>query len=521
MSFGKSTMMKSRTLQDSLTGQKFKTIHGNTLTITGYIEHRRPDGKRSKKYEVICNKKNCLEELFYITKGNLNAGKTPCKCSHSYRQEELGFCNITERFQDSLNTQKYITKYGNELTVIGYKWHYKPSGKRTKKYQVTCNQQCCQAVVFSSAKSDLNAGKSPCKCSPSYKFKDTGSCPITNLKTDEFCGASIPHGNGIYNVLSYKKVGNKDKLYILECSTCSEDKELWPTGTIKIKKGNLERGYIPCGCSKAPKWTEEQYKIRVKRECDNIGFAFLGWYGIFNGCDTYLDLYNPISFNRWLTTKIDNLFQGVRDPCLRSINGTNKTRIPKKVRESQIKNILSKENSVWIGWGEEYSNNESRFWWKCPKGCITLSAIRGFIDSSTRCNCNSSVPNPDEPDFLYVIRFKNENIIKIGRSLQREIRNRHKTIRKESGKSFHLLFLKAATYKFIFAFELQLHKILKPWKAKMDGYNSREIFSVDCLPMLEELITVNYNEDPLYKGIENDNLEHLIEKYLDNKLFIE
>lgn len=73
----------------------------------------------------------------------------------------------------------------------------------------------------------------------------------SNMK--DFLGSEFntPKG-GVVRVESL--LGKEDfiggsNVYLLSCSICSEDTELWSVGSIYSKKGNLLSGKIPCGCS--------------------------------------------------------------------------------------------------------------------------------------------------------------------------------------------------------------------------------------------------------------------------------
>lgn len=109
---------------------------------------------------------------------------------------------------------------------------------------------------------------------------------------------------------------NNEERYILECSVCSSDNELFPYGTIKATASNLHKGSLPCGCSCGYKYNERQYMLIIKRLCKEIGYIFNGWAGTFKAGDTILDLYNPLTGNRWKTTSIQGLKRGRRDPHL-------------------------------------------------------------------------------------------------------------------------------------------------------------------------------------------------------------
>lgn len=132
----------------------------------------------------------------------------------------------------------------------------------------------------------------------------------------------------VYNIkgVTYKIVGRREKIkgkpvkYILECNKCSKDKSLWPYGSIETIKCNLTKGQLCCGCSRSPKWSEEQNRIRVHRLCNDKGYKFLGWFGDYNKDKTYLMLENPETNNRWNTTNLNNLLHGYGDPLQGRVN---------------------------------------------------------------------------------------------------------------------------------------------------------------------------------------------------------
>ena len=72
------------------------------------------------------------------------------------------------------------------------------------------------------------------------------------------------------------KFGNPKK-YIVECSVCKQDAELYGEGLFAMMPGHLRNGGLPCGCADKPNWTEQQYIVRVKRACIKRGIEFLGW----------------------------------------------------------------------------------------------------------------------------------------------------------------------------------------------------------------------------------------------------
>ena len=130
-----------------------------------------------------------------------------------------------------------------------------------------------------------------------------------------FIGTTFPTGfdsNLTVTGVTGRKVGSQCE-FILECSKCSLDTELWPYGSITSIKSRLVRGSFPC-CTSSPKWTEIQYKIRTIRYCNSIGVAFKGWSGEFKGKRTKLLLYSKYANKSWDSSSITNFVGKGRDP---------------------------------------------------------------------------------------------------------------------------------------------------------------------------------------------------------------
>lgn len=83
----------------------------------------------------------------------------------------------------------------------------------------------------------------------------------------EFVGTTFKTSKGgILTVTGVAgKIGSNNAVFTLECSVCSEDKELFPDGTITSVKVSLLEGSVPCDCAKKRKWTPEQDLILVNR----------------------------------------------------------------------------------------------------------------------------------------------------------------------------------------------------------------------------------------------------------------
>ena len=85
-------------------------------------------------------------------------------------------------------------------------------------------------------------------------------------------------------VVGWSGYSGSAKMYIVYCSVCALDSELFGEGYFKSNKYHLVSvEALPCGCSPAPRWTQEQYKILCKRKATELGYIFNGFVGEWKG----------------------------------------------------------------------------------------------------------------------------------------------------------------------------------------------------------------------------------------------
>lgn len=87
-------------------------------------------------------------------------------------------------------------------------------------------------------------------------------------------------------VLGWTRLAGTRRKYLIKCSVCSEDKELFGDGTFETSKESIDKGYKPCGCGHAYRFSEEQYKILIQRKADQLGVQFVGFKEPFKGGQT-------------------------------------------------------------------------------------------------------------------------------------------------------------------------------------------------------------------------------------------
>ena len=186
------------------------------------------------------------------------------------------------------------------------------------------------------------------------------------------------------------KSGNK--YYILKCSDCSGDSELFGEGHFRSVKGFLTGGGIPCGCSSAHKWTNKQYEILCERKSKQKNYKFMGFTGEWKGKDTKISLVCEIH-GKWDSGTISSFLHSNMGcpPCGR-ISASSMIR---KSDEDMISSFFSSgafhpDTKFWRS--DRLNSQGAKVYWKvhcpvCSKYSETTSneLQRGCVS----CDCNN------------------------------------------------------------------------------------------------------------------------------------
>lgn len=182
-------------------------------------------------------------------------------------------------------------------TLLGYKWTNYRGGQLEvcgimhknrswqQLYLVKCQLCGATRVVI---KGSIESNNVSCDCD-----RAIGRVFNNNLKEDS--NLTIIGWTNSVN-------GRKRRVYILRCSVCSKDEELWPVGSIVATMGSLVRGASPCACTRRPSWTPRQYEIIIKRLCAIKNCEFVG-FKEWKGARTNLILSCP-EHGIWDSTQI-------------------------------------------------------------------------------------------------------------------------------------------------------------------------------------------------------------------------
>lgn len=100
------------------------------------------------------------------------------------------------------------------------------------------------------------------------------------------------------------------KRYLVECDICKKDSEMFGNGIFSITKDKLISNKVPCGCSRTPRYTQNQWEILVKRACIKQDYTYVGKLSDRFSALTKLHLRNNKNGFEWKTTKIAHLMKG-------------------------------------------------------------------------------------------------------------------------------------------------------------------------------------------------------------------
>lgn len=204
---------------------------------------------------------------------------------------------------------------------------------------------------------------------------------------DDFVG-SIFGEEGQLTVVGWD--GERDKggtkLYKIHCTECAEDPELFGGGYFYSTKSNLMLGWLPCGCSFNPRWTEDQYNIRVRRKCQEYGdLEFLGFNGNYKKANTKLKLQcskheEPYVYE---SNSIANLFTSQRGChlCRNEKTKLTNSKPDKEVIESFFASGYFQEGTKF--WRSERKTKQGSlsYWnYTCPV-CSNDEYVRGGLCS--------------------------------------------------------------------------------------------------------------------------------------------
>lgn len=212
------------------------------------------------------------------------------------------------------------------------------------------------------------------------------------LQQDEWSLSKPRFGNeGQLEVIGIGARLNYHKIYILKCSICTKDSELFGQGYFTSLKGCLMRGKIPCGCSTSPKWSKEQYAVLCYRKAQELGYKFLGFEGNWKGNKTKLKMFCQ-KHGEWGTGIISNLLcSGFGCPKCRTDSTIISNRKPDGVMITSFfaSGAFHPDTKFWRSERLNHRNTRSYWFMSCPECGETGETESHNLQKGKRsCGCN-------------------------------------------------------------------------------------------------------------------------------------
>lgn len=228
------------------------------------------------------------------------------------------------------------------------------------------------------------------------------------IEIDEFVGTKFGKENQLEVVGQCGKSGTS-KLYIIKCSICEKDSELFGDGLFKSIKSSLIVGQIPCGCSGSARRSENYYKIVCQRKADELGFKFHGWAGEFTDRKTKLVLECP-EHGVWQSGIINNFInRGVGCPgCRFEAVGKRASRPDEEFIKDFFSAGVFPLGTVFTR-SVSKNNKGHKIYWNmyCPDCDITIQTTANSLVKGCRgCACGKHRQKQ-----AYINLVKDENLI--------------------------------------------------------------------------------------------------------------
>lgn len=266
--------------------------------------------------------------------------------------------------------------------------------------------------------------------------------PEYGLQQDEWSLSKPKFGkDNQLEVIGWSEKSNRgNKIYIIKCNICSQDPELFGEGYFKFFKGDLVRGYLPCGCSKNTHWSVGQYEILCKRKADERGYTFLGFDGQWRKQKTKIKVLCH-THGMWDTGLLHHFINNERGCPTCKAENTGKW--------AKINNLKSDEVMIASFFASGAFHPETRFWkstkttrqgarsyWfvSCPECGGTAEALSGNLQRGGRpCDC---IKQRQQECYINLIVDKGEAVaIKFG--IARDSKERIKNQKRRAVYELH------------------------------------------------------------------------------------
>lgn len=228
-------------------------------------------------------------------------------------------------------------------------------------------------------------------------------------------------------VIGWSGKYGRNKYYIVKCSICSGDTEVYGSGHFRSRRKDLTGGKIPCGCSKSPRHSREQYEILCKRMCEALEYTFVGFSDNWRGKDTKISVVCNVH-GLWETGRISTL---LNKKCgCPACSGERIGKATLKSDEEMINSFFlsgcfSEGTRFWRSNREDKLGRRASYWFmECPDCGVTGESFSGNLQRGQRpCNCPD---NRQRQCYInYLIDSGSSVALKFGIAVNSEQRLKH------------------------------------------------------------------------------------------------
>lgn len=219
--------------------------------------------------------------------------------------------------------------------------------------------------------------------------------PAYGLQQDEWSLSKPRFGEyGQLEVIGLSEVEHNKKRYILRCSKCSSDPEMFGGGYFRAYSSDLKRGKIPCGCSAHTIWSEDQYKVLCSRKAHQLGYKFVGWAESYIKSKTKIELLCE-KHGTWTTNRIA-LFLSEGCGCPQCGNDKcsyiNLKSDAEHITDFIKTGCFSYGTKFWRSNRENAKGYSTSYWWmECPDCGSIGEGYSGDLKKGLRCcDCSNS-----------------------------------------------------------------------------------------------------------------------------------
>jgi len=213
-----------------------------------------------------------------------------------------------------------------------------------------------------------------------------------DLKQDDWSLTAPTFGSeGQLTVVGWSGHSGGKKCYILKCTNCSEDQELFNTAHFTSGKTALMAGGVPCGCAFNPKWSKEQHFVRCTRKAEELGYRFLDFAGDWNGAFTKIKMLCE-KHGEWCSGNIAKLVNSDQTcPGCRSDTTGKRASKPDEVMITSFfaSGCFHPDTKFWRS-DRRTSYGKAIYWYvHCPECGEIGEGVSGSLQRGSRpCSCS-------------------------------------------------------------------------------------------------------------------------------------